>query len=57
MAKNITAELTIFLPKVTSWQPLENLAKDYQTLYLSKSVSSSCPQTIVGRQEFPYVVD
>jgi hypothetical protein len=57
MAKKITAELTISLPKVTSWQPLENLAKDYQTLYLSKSVSISCPQTIVGRQEFLYVVD
>jgi hypothetical protein len=57
IAKTITAELTISSPIVTSWQPAENLAKDYQTLHLSNTVSITCPQTIAGEQDFFYVVD
>ncbi|MEA5575074.1 DUF3598 family protein [Anabaena sp. UHCC 0451] len=56
-AKTITSDLQISSPIATSWQPLENLAKDYQILHLSNTVSISCPQIIVGGEEFFYVVD
>ncbi len=56
-AKTITSDWLVSSPIDVSWNRLENLGDDYQTLYFSDGISITSPQQIASRQDFLAAVD
>ncbi|NEO37311.1 MAG: DUF3598 family protein [Moorea sp. SIOASIH] len=55
--QTITPDWQISPPLVTSWQPLDDLPKDYLRLHFTNSISISCPAQVESGKEFFVAVD
>ena len=56
-AKNMTPNWMVSSPVPASWQPLENLADDYQIFHFSDGISISCPRKVAIGKSFLAAVD
>ncbi|NEO81868.1 DUF3598 family protein [Moorena sp. SIO4G3] len=55
--QTITPDWQISAPVVTSWQPLDDLPKDYLRLHFTNGISISCPAQVESGKEFFVAVD
>ena len=55
--KKMTPDLIVSPPVATSWNQLENLSENYQTLHFPDGISLSCPRQVESGKEFFMAVD
>ncbi|MDZ7956889.1 MAG: DUF3598 family protein [Aulosira sp. DedQUE10] len=56
-SKTITSDWVLSAPVAKSWQPITDLADNYQQLHFADGITIYCPSKITSKKDFFYAVD